>query len=763
MVQVWRSRAASCLAVFFSLAMTWQAAALGPENVLLVVNRASQSDLAIANHYRFRRGIPDRNIVYLDYTGSKTTVPWTEFRKAIYDPVSAYIKAEKLESQISVWATTPSFPFRIGGNSLSWAVFSNEEVEPFASPQYGPAGFRQGNPYADTMVGFEPAPEGKPRRYLHMVLDAGDEAATLAMIDKAVTADYTKPVGVVYYLDGVPPRDTRKHTIPIAQRLLSLIGVFAQHVPDNVVINKDNVLGIYCGNVGFYCDKNRYVPGALGDILTSLSASFDNRNDQTDTREFLKHGCAGTYGCVIEPFNYPQKFPDAKLYLYYSLGFTAVESYWMSVVWPQQGLFLGDPLTRPFADKGDVEFDASVGSTEAKGVVPIAASASFVRANGGVTRMRMYLDGRRISDYAAAAMPANQTIVINFADERYEIKTQPDDTLVSISKRMGAMIDGKSAGASIPFPGELVLLLADPTKSRTISITNGSPLVKAFALRKDLIPGRARQLKAPFVLQGMSKEGDEVVFELREKGKKGITERYRIDRAAEAGSIANLISMRMSPKLPSGYFIAAGESKSKSDVGALTVAASATRAVGRPAVKLSINRAAKSTLRITPDEDFTELLDPTLEAYAGAWIRFCWGEPVATIVAKLPTERLADGQHTLRLVAERGWMAKPTIYNEASFVVRNQPGRLTLVPLAEKISLAAGPVKVARAEIESLETKKVEILVNGKVAGVAEAPFELTVDPAKWGRGAHTITARCVSATEKKVFSDNEFSLAILP
>ena len=45
-----------------------------------------------------------------------------------------------------------------------------------------------------------------------------------------------------------------------------------------------------------------------------------------------------------------QKFPHPQLLLWHYLqGETAIEAYWKSVRWPDQSLFVGEPLAAPFA------------------------------------------------------------------------------------------------------------------------------------------------------------------------------------------------------------------------------------------------------------------------------------------------------------------------------------------------------------------------------------------------------------------------------
>jgi uncharacterized protein (TIGR03790 family) len=65
---------------------------------------------------------------------------------------------------------------------------------------------------------------------------------------------------------------------------------------------------------------------------------------------WLKQGATASYGSVSEPCSFPEKFPDVRvLFEHYLHGETALEAYWKSVAMPGQGLFIGEPLARPYA------------------------------------------------------------------------------------------------------------------------------------------------------------------------------------------------------------------------------------------------------------------------------------------------------------------------------------------------------------------------------------------------------------------------------
>jgi hypothetical protein len=67
--------------------------------------------------------------------------------------------------------------------------------------------------------------------------------------------------------------------------------------------------------------------------------------------DWLDAGVTASYGTVEEPCNYTQKFPQASILMeHYFRGETVIEAYWKSVQWPGQGLFVGEPLARPFTD-----------------------------------------------------------------------------------------------------------------------------------------------------------------------------------------------------------------------------------------------------------------------------------------------------------------------------------------------------------------------------------------------------------------------------
>jgi uncharacterized protein (TIGR03790 family) len=95
-------------------------------------------------------------------------------------------------------------------------------------------------------------------------------------------------------------------------------------------------------------DSNQYRPGAIADHLTSAGGKLTGGSQMSSLR-WLQAGATGSYGTVVEPCAFVQKFPRPNIVVdRYLNGETLLEAYWKSVEWPGQGVFIGEPLAAPF-------------------------------------------------------------------------------------------------------------------------------------------------------------------------------------------------------------------------------------------------------------------------------------------------------------------------------------------------------------------------------------------------------------------------------
>jgi uncharacterized protein (TIGR03790 family) len=199
-----------------------------------------------------------------------------------------------------------------------------------------------------------------------MALASATAEDAFALIDRGIASDGTFPSG-----DGYLVRTTDAARSVRWPAFVETVGMF-DHVGgldltyvdnsggagSNVISGTNDVLFYFTGlAVVPEIDTNTYVPGAVADHLTSFGGVIPT-GGQMSAQDWLTAGATGSYGTALEPCNYPQKFPDTRVLLpWYFRGATLIEAYWKSVHWPGEGLFVGEPLARPWGGS-TVTFDA---------------------------------------------------------------------------------------------------------------------------------------------------------------------------------------------------------------------------------------------------------------------------------------------------------------------------------------------------------------------------------------------------------------------
>jgi uncharacterized protein (TIGR03790 family) len=141
-------------------------------------------------------------------------------------------------------------------------------------------------------------------------------------------------------------RNVRAGEYPLVEPAIAgRIPVDILHTPG--LKNRTDVLFYFIGAINVPdLATNRFVPGAVGDHLTSNGGALLGSSQMSALR-WLEAGATGSYGTVVEPCNFIGKFPNvAVLMRRYLGGDTLIEAYWKSVAMPGQGIFIGDPLSQ---------------------------------------------------------------------------------------------------------------------------------------------------------------------------------------------------------------------------------------------------------------------------------------------------------------------------------------------------------------------------------------------------------------------------------
>ncbi len=198
-----------------------------------------------------------------------------------------------------------------------------------------------------------------------MLLAAGTEAAARALIDRGVAAD-----GMVWRKGTPLPRALYLPTHDAARNVRApwypapgrFAGIEIARLPIDELAGQSRLILLQTGIAAVPSLASlHWLPGALADHLTSFGGRIashggDPANSesaaggQTSVVEWIRSGATASHGTVSEPCNHLQKFPQPQvLLLHYLQGATAIEAYWKSVAWPQQSLFVGEPLAASFA------------------------------------------------------------------------------------------------------------------------------------------------------------------------------------------------------------------------------------------------------------------------------------------------------------------------------------------------------------------------------------------------------------------------------
>jgi len=238
------------------------------------------------------------------------------------------------------------------------------------------------SPYFDASRGTRPATLGvRPAMMLAWpapTIGSGDGAsggwgsveASQRLIDRGVAADGTRPDGgaavlVGRYLGGGKRIDDYQRAVtafggghPLSR--LSYRPTVNKTVP--YATGEKNMILYQTESDGDVplLQSNSFAPGAVADSgpesfggqVWSASCAHPRPagHGEMPLSCFVDAGATASYGTVEEPCDVIGKFPNSSALLaHYLDGDTLVEAYWKSVAMPGEGLFVGEPLARPWA------------------------------------------------------------------------------------------------------------------------------------------------------------------------------------------------------------------------------------------------------------------------------------------------------------------------------------------------------------------------------------------------------------------------------
>lgn len=351
---------------------------LAADQLGVIVNDADPDSVAIAAYYRKKRGIPAANLIHVSFEPGRSALTREEF-------AAIKRRVDRLTpEQVQAYALTWAQPYRVDCMSITSAFAFGFDPAYCAST----CAATQPSPYFNSAA---TRPYAAYRIRPTMSLAAASVAEAKQLIDRGVASDSSNPAGTAYLVStSDKARNVRAAGYSALRTQLQRI-LPTEIVETDALRNKRDVMFYFTGAIQVQAlETNTFLPGAIADHLTSVGGELFGSSQMSSLR-WLQAGATGSYGTVVEPCNFPAKFPIPGIVMaHYLQGETLIEAYWKSVQMPGQGLFIGEPLARPFAgvshrvDKGSLTLSARL---LAPGIYDLQAAPSMIGPFRNVGRL----------------------------------------------------------------------------------------------------------------------------------------------------------------------------------------------------------------------------------------------------------------------------------------------------------------------------------------------------------------------------------------
>lgn len=339
---------------------------INENNLYVVVNQNDPTSIALGQYYIEKRKIPSSNLI---------TVSLPVQKEITSSQAQNLAQATANATQAKAFALAWTMPYRVGPNQSITSFVADGKIADDLYPPNALCVYTPKSSYYDSgtsLVRTTPKLSSiKPAMLLASYTSFKDgiaiEPTNLAnstsqmedylsgikqTIAKGIAADFKKPSGTAYYLktsDNVRSirASDQQYTVEKFKDYLS-----HQFLEKDNLGGKKDILIYQTGLAKLDPSENNtnvYLPGAIADTLTSYSGRLYDSNGQVSILSYLKAGATASYGTVREPCAIDSKFPQASILESHLLaGDTIIEAYNKSVMTPTEGLFIGEPLARPY-------------------------------------------------------------------------------------------------------------------------------------------------------------------------------------------------------------------------------------------------------------------------------------------------------------------------------------------------------------------------------------------------------------------------------
>jgi uncharacterized protein (TIGR03790 family) len=668
--------------------------------VIVVVNQNSTNSVQLGNDYCELRGVPPQNVLRItNWTGANVSWSLTDFDGLLRDPLLGMISSRGLTNQAEFVLLSMDIPYRVsdatGDNSTTSALFYGFKTNtppPTGLPDSCSLPDNSSNSYSFAELPLRQGPPNSAptNSLLAVMLTDSSLAGARQILARGVASGSTFPTQTVY-LEKTSDQARNVRFIAFDN------AIFDTRIRgDNSLVRIDSdstsftdTFGLLTGFMLYAFPTNAFIGGALADTLTSYAGDLFENSGQTPLLVFLEAGASGSYGTVVEPCNYTEKFPDPLDYFYQARGFSLAEAYYMSLRNPYQGVMVGEPLSAPFAHTGGATWNSLTNGSTLSGQVTLTPVFSAAATNLPIGQIDLFVDGRfyRTMTNLPPTMGNSVTVTLNNFPTVYSVP--PNATVASVVTGLASALNANSNSTSvIAFPTGDRIELDSTSVAALGSIvtgsvhTTGSPLTTWATLARPGFLDSAAKGYLGVQAQNAPAVGDWLRLDfVKTNGSQVTVAITNAVAGTQLGSLVqslvNLVNGTSSLQSPDGVLADDLYVDNTVPVAQFFIYA---RTAGWPAAQIQATFTSSANLGVQPNganllQDNVSDLRPRNHLYISS------GLSSVPVQFPLDTTQLADGFHELAAVAYEGTSVQAQTRTTRLVQVHNTTLTATCTPM----------------------------------------------------------------------------------
>jgi uncharacterized protein (TIGR03790 family) len=426
-------------------------------NVVVVVNQNSTNSVQLGNYYCERRGVPPQNFLRINWPVGNISWNRSNFETNLLNPLVAMLANRGLTNQVDYVVLSMDIPYRVTDGSAPPAAGENGTTTALFygfKPDQGQSSCGLPSDTINLYAGSEgifrqtpPVSAASNSWLVMMITSSNNLALARAVVDNGVASDYTVPTQTVMLAKSPADRLRRVRLYVFDNAVINV------RLRGNASIARTNassplgmgtLLGYEGGDQVESLAPGIFAPGAMADNLTSFSGDLFEDVGHTGAMDFLNSGATASYGTIVEPCAYLEKFPNAQNYFYQARGFSIAECYYMSVVNPYQGVFVGEPLAAPFAAPASGAWTAPPAGAILAGTTNLTVQFDAAIPQQPLQQADLFLDGTYVQTLTNIAPGQNNVLYVTINGFQTNCTIPAGATLKSVTSNLVVRLNAPS-------------------------------------------------------------------------------------------------------------------------------------------------------------------------------------------------------------------------------------------------------------------------------------------------------------------------------